>query len=244
MSYRIYLRRTFAVAALLTLCGCASMSMGGSASKPLRPVQFVDLERYMGGWFVIANIPSHTEKDCYDSVEGYALRADGRIDNKFACRESSFDAPMTPKLKTIATVHDKTSNAEWRVPFYRVVEVKYFVIDLDPDYRWAVVGHPSRNYGWILSRTRSLPDDTYQEFLERLRGQGYDTAKFMTVPHRGQSSARLPAPSSPCFARSWPGDDGQIIFTHVVAFRACGARVNRADLRRVRVCRHDLPQAS
>ncbi len=63
----------------------------------------------MGGWFVIANIPYFAEKDCFDSVEGYALRADGRIDNKFACRESSFDSPMQPKLKTIATVYDTKS---------------------------------------------------------------------------------------------------------------------------------------
>jgi len=182
MSDRFYALRTFAVAAMLILSGCVSMM--GASSRPLRPVAHVDLQRYMGGWFVIANIPYFAEKDCFDSVEGYALRPDGRIDNKFACREKSFDAPMTPKLKTIATVHDTTSNAEWRVPFYKVVRVKYFVIDLDPDYRWAVIGHPSRRYGWIISRTRSLPDDTYRGILQRLRGQGYDETKFVKVPQQ------------------------------------------------------------
>ncbi len=151
MRDRLFLRRTFALAAMLLLGGCASM--GGSSSRPLRPVEYVDLQRYMGGWFVIANIPYFAEKDCFDSVEGYALRADGRIENKFACRENSFDAPMKPRLKTIATVENQTSNAEWRVPFYRILQVKYFVIDLDPDYRWAVIGHPSRRYGWS-SRAR------------------------------------------------------------------------------------------
>jgi apolipoprotein D and lipocalin family protein len=155
-----------------------------SGQRPLRPVPYVDLPRYMGGWYVIANIPYFAEKDCHDSVEGYVLRPDGRIDNKFACREKSFDAPMKNKLETIATVYDTRSNAEWRVPFYRVVRVKYFVIDLDPDYRWAVIGHPSRKYGWILSRTRTLPDTTYQGILQRLRTQGYDTRKFARVPHR------------------------------------------------------------
>lgn len=183
MSDRNCLLRTLAVAAMLTVCGCASM--GGSSSAPLHPVAYVDLKRYMGGWFVIANIPYFAEKDCFDSVEGYALRADGRIDNKFACREKSFDAPMTPKLKTVATVYNQTSNAEWRVPFYKVVRVKYFVIDLDPDYRWAVIGHPSRRYGWIISRTRTLPDDTYRGILQRLHGQGYDETKFVKVPHKG-----------------------------------------------------------
>jgi apolipoprotein D and lipocalin family protein len=182
MSDRNYMLRTLVVAAMLTLCGC--MSMGGASSRPLRPVEHVDLQRYMGGWFVIANIPYFAEKDCFDSVEGYALRADGRIDNKFACREKSFNAPMTPKLKTIATVYDKTSNAEWRVPFFKVIRAKYFVIDLDPNYRWAVIGHPSRRYGWVISRTRSLSDDTYRGILERLRAQGYDERKFVKVPQQ------------------------------------------------------------
>jgi apolipoprotein D and lipocalin family protein len=170
-------------AALMTLAGCASMR-GGSSGKPLKPVPYVDLPRYMGGWFVIANIPYFAEKDCHDSVEGYALRPDGRIDNKFACREKSFDAPMKRKLVTVASVYDRQSNAEWRVPFYRVVRVKYFVIDLDPQYRWAVIGHPSRRYGWIISRTRTLPDDTYAGIMRRLGEQGYDTTKFAKVPHR------------------------------------------------------------
>lgn len=169
-------------ATLLALSACASMG-GGTSPGPLRPVAYVDLPRYMGGWYVFANIPYSAEKDCFDSVEGYALRPDGRIDNKFACRESSFDAPMKRKLTTIATVRDRQSNAEWRVPLFGVLRVKYYIIDLDPEYRWAVVGHPSRRYGWVLSRTRTLPEETYTGILQRLRKQGYDPAKFAKVPH-------------------------------------------------------------
>ena len=102
MRDRLFLLRTLAATALLILSGCVSMD--GLRSRPLRPVPHVDLQRYMGGWFVIANIPYFAEKDCFDSVEGYALRPDGRIDNKFACREKSFGAPMQPKSKVIATV--------------------------------------------------------------------------------------------------------------------------------------------
>ena len=187
-STRILAALAVAVGAL-TATSCATM--GRSSPKPLRPVEHVDLQRYMGGWFVIANIPYFAEKDCVDSVEGYVLRADGRIDNKFACREKSFDAPMKHKNTTIATVYDKRTNAEWRVPFYKVVQVKYFVVDLDPNYRWAVIGHPSRRYGWIISRTRTLPDATYRSIMERLRQQGYDTTRFVKVPH-GPGGPRIP----------------------------------------------------
>jgi apolipoprotein D and lipocalin family protein len=198
MCDRTCLLRILAATALLALSGCVSMGSDAS-SRPLRPVAYVDLPRYMGGWFVIANIPYSAEKDCFDSVEGYALRPDGRIENKFACRDDSFDAPMKPKLKTVATVHDRTSNAEWRVPFFKVIRVKYLVIDLDPDYRWAVIGHPSRRYGWVISRTASLPDDTYSGILQRLREQGYDTAKFVKVPQWGGDPRRPAGAGVPTF---------------------------------------------
>jgi apolipoprotein D and lipocalin family protein len=169
-----------AVTVLAAVAGC--VSMGSKSSKPLKSVSYVDLPRYMGGWFVIANIPTSREKDCVDSIEGYAMRPDGRIDNKFACRDGSFSAPMKRRVNTVATVYDTQSNAEWRVPFYRVLNVKYVVVDLDPNYRWAVVGHPSRRYGWILSRSRMLPETTYAGIMQRLAEQGYDTTKFQKVP--------------------------------------------------------------
>ena len=78
---------------------------------------------------------------------------------------------------------NKQTNAEWRVKFLGgLVSAAYLVIDLDPDYRWIVVGHPSRNYGWIMARTKTLPDATYLEILKRLLAQDYDPARFVKVP--------------------------------------------------------------
>ncbi len=149
----------------------------------------------MGDWYVIANIPYFAEKDCFDSVESYALRSDGDIDNWFQCRKKSFDAPLERKATALAVVKDKTTNADWRVKFFKVISVKYMVIDLDPNYQWAAVGHPSRNYGWVLARTKTLPDATYQAILGRLAEQGYDTAKFVKVPQRAApATAAVPTP--------------------------------------------------
>ena len=114
--------------------------------NPLRPVAHVDLPRYMGDWHVIANIPYFAEKNCVDSVESYALRSDGNIDNWFTCRNKSFDAPMKRKASALAVIDDKTSNAVWHVKFFKIFSVKYVVLDLDPMYQWVAVGHPSRNY--------------------------------------------------------------------------------------------------
>lgn len=166
------------LAGLATLAGCASTK---SPSRPLRTVGHLDLVRYMGDWRVIANIPYFAEKGCVDSIETYALRADGQIDNWFTFRKKSFDAPQK-KITAKAWVHDPKTNAEWRVRFFGVLTVPYLVLDLDPQYRWTVVGHPSRNYGWIMARTKTLPDATYREILKRLEAQGYDPSRFVKVP--------------------------------------------------------------
>lgn len=170
-----------AVLIALLLWGCSSM-------KPqLRTVPHVDLPRYMGDWYVIANIPYFAERHCFDSVESYALRSDGDIDNWFACRDGSFEAPMKRKVDALAKVQDKTSNAVWRVRFFKVISVQYLIVDLDPDYQWVAVAHPSRRYGWIMSRSRTLPEPVYQAILHRLADQGYDSGRFAKVPQRAES---------------------------------------------------------
>lgn len=170
--------RIFAVLLVALIAGCSTV-------KPeLRTVAHVDLPRYMGDWYVIANIPYFAEKNCYDSVESYALRTDGDIDNWFTCRKGSFEAPMKRKVEALAKVVDKGSNARWRVRFFKVISVQYLILDLDPDYQWVVVGHPSRSYGWIMARTKAMSPDTYNAILERLGEQGYDTTKFAKVPQK------------------------------------------------------------
>lgn len=150
---------------------------------PLRTVDYVDLPRYMGDWRVIAEIPNFAERHCVDSVESYALRKDGTIHNWFTARKKSFDAPPKRVAEAEAVVLDKQSNAVWQVKFAGgLINVQYLIIDLDPDYRWTVVGHPSRKYGWIMARDKTLPKKTYEGILQRLKANGYDTSKFLLVP--------------------------------------------------------------
>lgn len=180
------------VAAAVT--GCASTSGStrtqASSASPLRTVSHVDLYRYMGGWRVIANIPYFGEKNCVDSIESYALRPDGRIDNRFTYRKGSFSAPQK-QLKALAWVTNHQTNAEWNVRFFGLVTVDYLIIDLDPNYRWAVLGYPERKYGWILAREKTLPDHTYQAILHRLSEQGYDPKRFRKVPQLPSQMADL-----------------------------------------------------
>ena len=183
------------IAALFAIAfsGCATTAhrtqpMKAPPVQPLRMVPRVDLARYMGDWRVIANIPYFAEKGCIDSIETYRLRADGKIDNIFTFRKKSFDAPQG-QVRALARVHDTQTTAEWRITFFKVITAKYLILDLDPDYRWTVVGHPSRNYGWIMARDKTLPAATYAAILRRRTAQGYDPARFEKVP---QLPAQLP----------------------------------------------------
>lgn len=169
------------------LGGCATHS-DSMKKPPLKTVPYVDLQRYMGDWRVIANVPYFAEKDCVDSIEGYQLRPDGKITNRFTFRKKSFDAPQQ-QIQAVARVFDKKTNAEWRITFFYVITAKYFITDLDPDYQWAVIAHPSRKYGWVLARGKTLPDATYAAILARLETQGYEASQFVKVP---QLPSQLP----------------------------------------------------
>ncbi len=156
------------------LVGCASVS-------PPRTVGHVDLNRYAGRWYVIANIPYFLENGKVASYDTYAVRPDGKLGNDFTFRKGGFDAPETTWHGTAWVVNTET-NAEWKVRFIWPFTSTYLVLDLDPDYRWAVVGTPNRKLLWILARDRHLSDATYATILERLRAQCYDPANLAKVP--------------------------------------------------------------
>lgn len=137
----------------------------------------------MGDWFVFAHIPYSLEKGKVGTLDRYALRPDGKIDNIFLFRKGSLDAPLQ-SWNGVAWVHDKTTNAEWRVQFVWPLRVPYLIIDLDKDYQWSVIGYPSRKLAWVLSRQPSLDPGTYAGILKRLTAQGYDTSLLKLVPQR------------------------------------------------------------
>lgn len=173
-------------------CGAMLVSLGGSACSsgsklpPLKTVQHVDLPRYMGDWYVIAHIPYSLERGKVGTLDRYSLKSDGSIDNRFLFRRGRLDAPLQ-EWKAKAWVHNTQTNAEWRVQFLWPFRVAYLILDLDKDYRWTVVGHPKRKLGWVLSKSPTLDEKTYQGIVERMGQQGYDTSKLAKVP---QVSAR------------------------------------------------------
>ena len=166
---------------LLSVYSFSGMAMATEKPGPLVTVPSVDLNRYLGKWYEIASYPAWFQKGCTGSTADYALLPDGRIRVINRCFKKSLDGPLK-ESKGKAEVVDTTNNAKLKVWFFWPFKGDYWIIDLDTDYQWAVVGMPSRKYLWILSRTPAMDDAVYQGILERLVDQGYDPAKLNLTP--------------------------------------------------------------
>ena len=153
---------------LLFLAGCQSVQY-----PPLALAPSVDLARFMGDWYVIANIPTFIEKDAHNAVESYRLAADGTIETTFTFRAGGFDGE--PKRYTPrGFVRDRTSNAVWGMQFIWPIKADYRIAYLSPDYTQTVIGREQRDYVWIMARRPQIPEADYQRLLQFLAGQGYD----------------------------------------------------------------------
>ncbi len=142
--------------------------------------QHVDLEQMMGDWIVFANIPYWAERDAYGSIERYQLDSQGRIPTEFYFRKGKPSGPVK-RVRSLARVVDHKSNATWQVEFFGVIKIPYIIAEVSPEYRWALIAHPSRNLGWILSRER-LSDEQYRAILTIAKERGYNPDKFQKVP--------------------------------------------------------------
>jgi apolipoprotein D and lipocalin family protein len=147
----------------------------------------IDLERYMGKWYVIAETPFLSEHDYVGSYDEWTLRADGKIDDKYVGRRHSFDQPVTGS-HFVATVMSETGNTTWRVeliwPFELVIVTAY----VDPDYRYTIRCMADGNMVWVLARTPTIDETAYSDMLNRLARMGFNTDRVRRVPqHAGQT---------------------------------------------------------
>jgi len=149
------------------------LARSGTETKPLEVVPYVDLGRYVGTWYEIATIPQRFQKDCVAVTATYSLRDDGTIAVLNKCRKKTLDGELK-EVNGKAWVIDKKTNAKLKVRFFWPFKGDYWIIELDADYQYAVVGHPGREYLWILSRTPQLEESLYQDLLQRIVNKGYD----------------------------------------------------------------------
>ena len=164
---------------------------GACATNDMPPLQAidkpVDLERFMGDWYVIASIPIDlwlaSEAGAHNGVETYTLRDDGKIATTYTFRQDSFDGEEK-RFTPVAWVHNKETNAEWRMQFLWPFRSAYLIAYLDDDYQRTIIGVPNRNYVWIMSRDAQLSDGEYQKLTDIVADLGYDISLLQRVPQR------------------------------------------------------------
>lgn len=169
---------TRALGSLLSIffAGCATVG------KPrLQPVSHLDLDRYMGPWRVIAVMDNSVERRFADAVETYSRRSGDEIDVHFRWRDQTLQGPVKTHDFTGRVVDPKTE-AVWKMNLFPVLRARYVVLAVDPHYRWAAVGHPSRRFGWVLARDAQLDEAKYQDLMQVFVQQGYETKRFIRVP--------------------------------------------------------------
>lgn len=165
------------------LCaGIVGLLAGCAAPPPMPPVDHVDLDRFMGDWYVIAHIPSWPERNAYDAVESYRRLPDGRIQTDFRYRKGSLDADVDT-MHPVATVQEGTGNAVWGMQFIWPIQAEYVIAYLDDAYQTTIVGRSKRDYVWIMARKPCLSDDVYAQLAAKVTALGY-TEPLRKVPQR------------------------------------------------------------
>jgi len=174
------IKHTFFNGTLLLVIGLLTMLNG--AEKEQKLVDYVDLQRFMGDWYVIANIPTRFELGAVNAVENYTWNVEKEIvDVTFKYRAGAVDGEVK-QMTQKGFIYDTTSNAEWRIQPIWPLKLGYLILDLADDYSYTVIGVPSRNYLWIMAREAKLDDSIYQGILDRVKAQGYDLDKIQKVP--------------------------------------------------------------
>lgn len=173
-------RRSMIAGLSTVLAGCSTEEVGLPA---LLLANDVDLDRYLGRWYIIANIPYFAERGNVGAYVEYSIRPDGQIADVYYAREKDFASPLI-RREGRAYVVAGNNNALWRVTFLWPIYVSYPIIHIGPDYKTALIGYPDRSLGWVFSRDRDMDEGTYRDLLNKFARQGYDITKFQRVPQR------------------------------------------------------------
>jgi apolipoprotein D and lipocalin family protein len=168
---------------LVVTCAAAFVGACASGGQDMNTVAKVDIERFMGDWYVIANIPTFLEKGAHNAVENYALNEDGTIATTFTFNADSFDGKVkeyTPRGFVLNT----ETNALWGMRFVWPIKADYRIVYLDEDYTQTIIGRKKRDYVWVMSRTPDISDQDYEDLLGIVADLGYDMSKVVRVPHQ------------------------------------------------------------
>ena len=168
----------------LSVLMCLMFTVGCAHSLPrLKTVDHVDINRYMGPWYVIACIPTFIETKAYNAIEAYELLPDGTINTVFTFHQAGFDGPKK-RFNPHGFIVDKINNSTWGMQFVWPFKAEFLITYLTPDYSQTIIARNKRDFFWIQARTPQIPEEDYQRLLKMLESQGYDISKVRKVPQQ------------------------------------------------------------
>ena len=166
---------------LIFFFGMLTGAVGCNSPSPIQTARHVDLERFMGDWYVIANIPTFIEQSAFNAMESYRLHTDGTVATTFRFREGSFQGEEKIYRPT-GFIVDNQSNAVWEMQFLWPIKTDYRIVFVTEDYSQTIIGRNQRDYIWIMARTPHIPDEDYQLLLNKASELGYDISEIQKVP--------------------------------------------------------------
>lgn len=175
---------------IAALLAAAALATAGALAQtsPVTTVDRVDLQRYLGRWYEIARIPNKFQAECARDVTAtYTARVATVIN---VTNECLHDDGIIERAEGVARIRDANTNAKLEVRFAPLalswlpfVWADYWILDLAPDYSYALIGEPGRRYLWVLARTSTLDPAIYERLLAKASAQGYDTSKIQRTQH-------------------------------------------------------------
>ena len=170
---------------LLPLLMIGTIALGQTKNNTMdnSTVKSLELERYLGKWYEIARFPHSFEKGLVGVTATYSLREDGKI----KVLNQGYKSTLDGKLKTAigkAYIPDMNDLGKLRVSFFLFFYGDYFILELDPDYQWVLIGSSSDKYLWILSRTAQLEKTRLEELIRFAKNRGYNTNQLLMVPQK------------------------------------------------------------
>src|SRR6056297_1480624 len=173
----------------LSLIGLVILLAGSlTAKEPFHEtVDFVDLERFSGDWYVIALMPTFIEKNAVNGIENYTFDNEGKVHVEYTFFKNSPNGKR--KLTTQrGWIINKESNADWRVQPLWPLRLPYYILDLADDYRYTVIGTNNYKYLWIMAREPTMEKTVYDEIVKRMEQRGYDTDKIQIMKQEYEGS--------------------------------------------------------
>lgn len=156
------------------LGGLAYLVAQRAGERTLKTVKEVDLKRYAGKWYEIASMPEIFQAGCACTTAEYTYHPEGYVEVINRCLKDGREKEVKGK----ASPNEGTGNSQLEVQFFWPLKGKYYIMALDEDYQYALVGHPNRRHLWILSRYPEMDENVYLDYLQIARKEGFEINKL------------------------------------------------------------------